>query len=270
MSGVRWATDSELLNIWMGEKGLVIGRGENPDYVRYDDIASFRGRKIGCNRSYRVYDDLDALVWLDHSFFRKHCTDIRRLKCHLFTVNTSINENIPLKVLRKGPSRPACTGSFDQGFWTKNLTGFVALNIALALGLDPIWLHGFLGNYKREHFINMISQFAVIADWCNDNGRTVYVADEDSALTEFFKHRRLPAPRAAHKKKGVMPYGMGQGRTGVDPVRLGDELRGRPDSDDRGVQDTHKSIDIGGDTAGSDSGDDQGLQESEQAVQGES
>jgi hypothetical protein len=177
----------------------------------------------------------------------------------LFTVNSSIGDNIPLVVLRKNLSRLTCSGSFDQGFWTKNLTGFLALNVALVLGLNPIWLHGFIANYKRDHFVKRIDQFGIIADWCEINGRTVYIADENSVLRKFFKHRRLPVPKAARTKKGVMPYGMGQGRTGVDPVRLGDELRRGPDIDSGGLQDTDKPVDTGGDATGSNPSDNQGL-----------
>ena len=256
---IKWATDAELFNIWKNHKGIIIGRGENPAYIHDKNVATFKGKKFGCNGAYKVYDDLDALIWLDHSFYQKNCIELRKLKYLLFTVNSSIGDNIPLKVLRKNLSRLGCSSSFDQGFWTKNLTGFLALNVALVLGLNPVWLHGFIANYKRDHFIKRVDQFSVIADWCKTNGRTVYVADENSVLSKFFKYRRLPVPKAARTKKGVMPYGMGQGRTGIDSVRLGDELWGRPDIDSGGLQNTDKPIDVSGNAAGSDPGDNTGL-----------
>ena len=58
------ATDEQFKGIYEGKSGLVIGRGNEPDYKPDPALDRFSGVKIGCNSAYRA-TDLDALVWMD-------------------------------------------------------------------------------------------------------------------------------------------------------------------------------------------------------------
>ena len=209
----RWATDAEFKNIWHKRPGVVIGRGPNDDYKRFQAVAQFAGKRIGCNTAFRAYLNLDAIVWMDYEIFRDHKEEMRHLKCYKFAVNPVTYRTYGIDIIGLKAMRPErCSDSIESGFYPCNLTGYVGTNLALIMGLDPVWLHGFDSNYKDPMMRKRVDQFAYIADWCRQNDRHVYIATEGSYLERFFEHKKLPGSgekRLRARKKGVNCDDMG-------------------------------------------------------------
>lgn len=236
MRNIKYATDREYKNRWFGQTGLVLGRGSGNEYERNSFLDGFRGKVIGCNEAYKVRG-CDAIVYMDEDVFFRN----REMYGHLAGQGTTIfgvNPIYPLYgvpvegLLARTPER--CSTGFDQGFYPCNLSGYVALNVALIMGLNPVWLSGFdperARMSERDKMIDRSTRFGMIADWCHKENRQVYCADPKSMLAMFFTCKEIPiegtGPGSAqetqpssgkksgdrrlvikHHKKGGMPKG---------------------------------------------------------------
>lgn len=198
------ASDDTFKNIWLDQKGIVIGRGNNIDYIEDKALDNFNGKKIGCNSAYRT-TKLDVLVWMDSSFYGQYEKEMVSLvdgllkDTILFAVNPIYYIHKDLKVYALEARQPErCSESFDFGFYPCELSGYIALNIAILMGLNPIWLYGFLPN---EKLTERNLKFKYIADWCLKNDRKVYVADEESSMRMFFDYKPLILTSTRKRKR---------------------------------------------------------------------
>lgn len=197
---VIWATDERFKNIYTGQKGLVIGRGKLKEYERDKALDNFSGKKIGCNTAYKT-TELDALIWLDLPFFPNHYDEIRNLNCLKFAVNPFHYFHHGVEIFGLRATRPErCSESFDSGFYPCELSGYIALNMALLFGLDPIWLYGFSSDMANQGIIRS-DKFIYIADWAKKHDRKIYLTDKESYLKKFFPYKALPRVKKTKKKK---------------------------------------------------------------------
>lgn len=207
-NGVEFASDGMFKNRWAGEKGLVIGRGVNPEYEKNIVLDDFKGKKIGCNTAFNSCH-CDAIVYMEEKVFFNNKDRYRELVkegLFLFGVNV-IYPVYGVELYNLEARKPEkCSESFDQGFYPCNLSGYIALNVALLMGLDPIYLFGFNPEQaqpeNRDRVIERSLKFRLIDEWCQKNNRKVYCTDKDSLLTMFFSYKPLPLKRN-NKRKGV-------------------------------------------------------------------
>jgi len=200
-----WAIDPLFKNKYTNVPGIVIGRGIN-EYARNESLDSFKGKKIGCNEAYKV-TDLDILLWLDSSFYGNHEKEIlfykesTLKKTILFAMNPLYYIHKDLSVYGLEARRPEkCSESFDSGFYPCELSGFLALNVALIMGINPIWLYGFTPDEKISE---RSFKFKYISDWCKQNNRQVFLYDENSLLSMFFNYKSFPLTLKKKKKKEI-------------------------------------------------------------------
>lgn len=185
------ATDDKFKGIFKGKPGLIIGRGDNDDYQVDHLFEQFSGIKIGCNSAYKV-SKLDALIWIDSLFFVKYWQEIDNLDCLKFAVNPSVYNTVGVEInelLVSGVE--GCSESFDKGFYPCELSGYIALNMALIMGLNPIWLHGFTSDMKDQYGTVRADKFKLLADWANDNDKQIYLPREDGYLRKFFDYKEI-------------------------------------------------------------------------------
>jgi hypothetical protein len=194
----NWATDKEFKDFFIKRKGLIIGRGQNDDYQIQSALNRFHGIKIGCNRAY-VSCKIDILIWMDPAFFEKNWHEIKELDCLKFALNPVHYDHHGITDIRgiKANHPGRCSLNIDSGFYPCNLSGYVALNLALIIGLNPIWLYGFCPN--TDIVRQRSESFKMLADWANKNRRQIYIADEESYLRKFFEYKKIPL--RANKRK---------------------------------------------------------------------
>jgi len=189
LSDPIWATDLEFRDRYAGHRGIIIGRGLY-GYQRNTDLDKFTGVKIGCNHAYRV-TSLDALVWMDPKFFEANWREISRVDCHKFAINPIHYSYHGVTIYGLEAIRPEkCALFLRDGFYPCNLSGYIALNLALIFGLNPVWLYGFSPN--TDVLQKRSESFKLIGDWVKDNNREVYITDKGSYLTKFFPYQVLP------------------------------------------------------------------------------
>ncbi len=211
MKNIKYATDREYKNKWFGQAGLVMGRGPGDKYERDPLLDGFQGKVIGCNEAYKIRK-CDAIVYMDEEVFFKN-RDMYGYLAGQGTIIFGVNPIYPLYgvpvegLLARTPER--CSTGFDQGFYPCNLSGYVALNVALLMGLNPIWLSGFdperarIG--ERDKMIDRSMRFGMIADWCHKENRQVHCADSGSMLAMFFPYKGIPLIGGNGKLEDVPP-----------------------------------------------------------------
>jgi len=185
-----WAPDSLFKDKWLGQKGLVLGRGMGPEYKRNKRLDTFDGKIIGCNTAFKT-TKCDAVFWMETKVFNDNRHELKKIQ-EDGTILFAVNPHYPLygmEVWGIEARKPArCSERFDYGFYPCQLSGYVALNIALIMGLNPVYLYGFLGYKDNEEMYKRNLNFKYIADWCEKNDRKVYVTDRRSQLIMFFEY----------------------------------------------------------------------------------
>ena len=185
------ATDEQFKNIYQGRQGLIIGRGAGSEYEHDPIFDKFNGIKIGCNSAYTVAD-LDVLVWMDSLFFVTHWQEIKQLKCLKFAPNPDVYNTYGVDVYELRVNMPErCSVSFDSGFYPCELSGYLALNIALLFGLNPIWLHGFTSEMNDNYGNKRADKFQYLANWAKQNNREIYLANKEGYVTKFFIYKQI-------------------------------------------------------------------------------
>ena len=186
------ATDERFKNIYQDQPGLIIGRGDNENYQPNPLFETFKGIKIGCNTAYSI-TKLDYLIWMDPPFFVEHCHEIKQLDCLKFAVNphTYPHHDIDIYELRVSGIE-GCSESFNKGFYPCELSGYLALNISLIMGLNPIWVHGFTSDMKDQYGTIRSDKFNYLFEWAKKNNRKIYLTQEQSYLRKFFDYSPLP------------------------------------------------------------------------------
>lgn len=211
---VNWATDKKFLNVWQNEPGLIIGSGPNQ---RYEDhlpqkkmLSFFPGKIIGCNETFCVLDpgNIDLIIWIDDVVWtRPKCQPIIvKHECLKMCVDPFDWKGDYLEMditgLKANPPSRFST-SFDSGFYPCNQTGYLALNVALLMGLDPVWLYGF-DAWKHPYFNKAVQNYPMAKDWIKENNKKIYIADKDSFLCTMFEYKPLPDDGKGDDEEGIV------------------------------------------------------------------
>lgn len=200
-TSTNWATDKDFKNKFSGQNGLVIGRGQGKEYLRNEKLDAFNGIKIGCNSAYKT-TSIDALVWMDPHFFEMHWMEIAQIQCLKFAVEPLHYDHHFVDIIgihSKQPER--CTESFESGFYPCNLSGYLALNIALLFGLNPIWLYGF--DPDTESLKKRSESFNLIAGWADKSNVQIFTMNKNSYLNKFFSYKEFPIKQSSLKRRGL-------------------------------------------------------------------
>lgn len=191
---IEWATDDKFKNIWIGQEGLIIGRGAGQDYARKKALDAFDGKVIGCNTAFNARF-CDAIVLMDEKVFLNNKEAYRKLAnqgSYIFVVNP-IYPLYGVKIIGLEARKPErCSNSFDTGFYPCRLTGYVAVNIAILTGLNPIYLYGFTPSKAEDKKVAERSfDFDPIADYCYKNGVKIYTVNRDPIMELYFEYKSL-------------------------------------------------------------------------------
>jgi len=146
---------------WNGERCFIIGGGAS---LRGFDFERLRGqgRVIAVNRAFEFAPFADAMVSMDNRFYnwimrdqmpgiRERYANFRGLKIWLDLLNYQYGPEVHYV---KGLARFGVSRSLRPGIYHSNNSGFCGLQIALALGANPIYLLGFdmmTGNASHFH-----------------------------------------------------------------------------------------------------------------------
>lgn len=186
-----WAPDALFKDKWLNKKGLILGRGTKQSYTRNKYLDKFDGKIIGCNTAYKK-TKCDIIFWMDEGIFLKNRKELKEQQQKNETILMAVNPFYHLYGIEiwgieaRKPKR--CSERFDLGFYPCNLSGYIALNIGLIMGLNPIYLNGFSGYPDDSDMFKRILNFKYIADWCEKNNRKVYITDKKSQLSMFFDY----------------------------------------------------------------------------------
>lgn len=193
----RFATDNEFLNCWKGQPGLIIGSGESQDYKpKNPDLSKFPGKIIGCNEACTVYDRLDLIIWIDNIVIYASGQQMKAFDCLKMCVNPSdpwdyLGQDI-IALTANPPKK--FSPSFEHGFYPCDSTGYLAYNVALLMGLNPIWLYGFHG-WKHPYF-EKNAHFSMGKGWLNNRGKRIYCGEKTSYLCSgndpVFPYKPIP------------------------------------------------------------------------------
>ncbi len=194
-------TDVDFYDLWRGQSCLIIGSGKTHDYFPFDPaLNSFAGKIIGCNAAFNVGYRADMIMFIDKNVIDQCGDAMAGVDCLKFSIACDPPASWDLRgneihwLLARQPER--FSHSFDSGLYPADLTGFLALNTALLMGCKQVWLYGF---HSCEHqYSSKTDRFRWAAQWAEQNGREIYVADEDSCLcrgnTPIFEYKPLPIP----------------------------------------------------------------------------
>lgn len=198
------ATDTQFKNIFHGSKGLIIGRGDSQNYQSVKEFDLFPGIKLGCNHAYRV-TQLNALIWLDPPFFGENWQEISQLDCFKFAVNPDVYNTVGVEINELRVSGvEGCSESFDKGFYPCELSGYLALNVALIMGLNPIWLHGFTSDMKDQYQNVRADKFRFISDWAKIHNKQIYLAHKEGYLRKFFEFKAIPQSKKSTTRTAIL------------------------------------------------------------------
>lgn len=187
---ITYATDYRFQNKYKGQKCLIIGGKyrsyqEGNEYVRCKTLDKWRHFVIACNSGYKTRK-VDCLCWIDISFSSKYQEELRKLDCLKFVAHPTIWEELD--------SIPNCYGvtcgnpqyfsrSFDGGIFPHGQSGIFAINVAIALGFEEIYLTGFYPEgYQKKAIAENYRLFDLFK---------VYVTDYGSHLMHYFKYKPL-------------------------------------------------------------------------------
>jgi len=204
----RVVNDADFYDLWHGQQCLIIGSGKTKDYLPFNpELNSFQGKIIGCNSAFSVGYRTDMIMFIDEKVIEKYGGDMAAIDCFKLSIACDpparracdppapwdLHGNDIRWLLARQPER--FSRSFDSGLYPADLTGYLALNTALLMGCNPVWLYGF-DSFEHQYSSKM-DRFNLAAQWANQNGIEIYVADKDSFFckkdTPIFEYKPLPA-----------------------------------------------------------------------------
>lgn len=128
-----------------GKPCAVIGSGFSASGVNFDMLKNMV--TIAVNHVIDSYPTADYLIFQDHRFLKKNKTDLKKYPGTMVVANSNpivkiSNEfsNI-VTFIPLSNNEPVAT-SITQGLYARKSTGLCALNLALVLGCNPIYLLG--------------------------------------------------------------------------------------------------------------------------------
>lgn len=196
---------------WKGKPCFIIGGGPSLDRI---DCSKLKGKRtIGINLAYQrvtptIIFSMDTrfLNWLDHDFYgaaaKAAFWNSPAYKVWLTTYTQSLPERIFIIKVYKNYSAGlrAFTWSMMEGIGHGNNSGYAALNLAVCLGANPIYLLGFdcqheegKSHWHKGHPVRQkesdvrgfIFFFSKIAPMLRAKGFQVINLNPNSALTCF-------------------------------------------------------------------------------------
>lgn len=187
----QWATDKMFKDIWQGEDGLIIGggyRNRKREYQRDEKLDAFQGKVFGCNSAFKVRK-IDVLVWIDTATYRNFNKEIAAFEGLKFAVNPRWPvRNLNFWAIKPGKV-PKCSESFEDGIAPRNLSGYVAINIALLMGIKRVFLTGF--NSADCNILKYTKNFIFFKEFAESNNREIYSCDPDGITNGFFPYMPL-------------------------------------------------------------------------------
>ncbi len=201
-------TDADFFDLWHGKQCLIIGSGRTKDYLPFNPaLNGFPGKIIGCNSAFTVGYRTDMIMFVDRSVIDQHGPAMAVVDCLKLSIACDppmpwdLHGNEIYWLLARQPER--FSRSFNSGLYPADLTGFLALNTALLMGCNPVWLYGF---YAEQHEYNSkMERFRWASQWAEQNGREIYVTDEDSLFCKganpVFEYKHLPLPEMAETEE---------------------------------------------------------------------
>ncbi len=207
---VKIANDQDFYNIWRGHPGVIIGSGIDGNYLPVNsDIAKFEGKIIGCSEACQYYH-VDLAIWVDalvQDEFKPFWEALSAQDCLKMSIAADPPGQFPthgndITWLRAQPPE-RFSPSFDLGFYPADSTGYLAFNVALLLGCNPLWLVGF-DSWKHPYFPKS-RYYTHAKKWLEQHGRSVYTADSDSFFCHgdnpIFEYKPLPLPNQAEEEE---------------------------------------------------------------------
>lgn len=201
----RVVTDIDFFDLWHGQPCLIIGSGKTKDYLPFNPaLNSFKGKIIGCNSAFSVGYRTDLIMFIDGGVIEKFGDAMAQVDCLKFSIacdpplGWNMRGNDIHWLLARHPGRFSV--SFDSGLYPADLSGYLALNTALLMGCNPVYIYGF-DSWAHEVF-HKAERFKWAADWAKKNKREIYVADESSFLCKggIFEYKQLPMPLSAKEE----------------------------------------------------------------------
>lgn len=187
---IPWATDKMYKGRYKGKKLLIIGggyRGTGPDreYQRFKILDRWHYYTMGCNSAYKVRS-LDILVWIDIRTSKKYHDELKRLSCLKFVSQPTIWEPVDIGFIGIRWRGKEFSMSFDEGLYPHNMSGYFAINIALVLGFEYIFLTGFTPHHPK---LQKRSQFyEEFAEYIKSTGQQIYVCDNKTIVRDYFPY----------------------------------------------------------------------------------
>jgi hypothetical protein len=198
-------TDTDFYDLWHGQPCLIIGSGKTGDYLPFNpDLNSFPGKIIGCNSAFSMGYRTDMIMFVDGGVLSQYGESMAQVDCFKLSITCDppatwdLHGNDIHWLLARQPER--FSRSFDSGLYPADLTGYLALNTALLMGCNPVWLYGF--DSAEHRYFAKIERFKWAADWARENKREIYIADGDSFLCKcgIFEYKQLPMPLSAKEE----------------------------------------------------------------------
>ena len=131
-------------NMLLDKPIAVIGSGFSGRELNWKNLKNIK--TLGINHIIELYHNLDFLIFQDHRFLRLNKYPLHKFKGRIFVANSNpaykkriinnIYPFIPLG-LHHEPSK-----LIEKGLYARKSTGLCALNLALVLGANPIYLIG--------------------------------------------------------------------------------------------------------------------------------
>lgn len=149
-SNVMPILDYKHINGALANKPIaVIGSGYSGREIEWKNLKNIY--TIGINHIIELYHDLDYLIFQDHRFLRKNKYPLGQFKGLIFVATSNpaakrygiknIRPFIPISMNAEVSER------IEKGLYARKSTGLCALNLALILGGNPIYMIG-LDNHK--------------------------------------------------------------------------------------------------------------------------
>lgn len=191
----KWATDREYKDMFWNQRCMIIGGGYRGDgsireYRRCEKLDAFDGKVIGCNSAYNTRA-LDILVFLDTSTYVNKEAEIKAFTGLKFVGAPKWNPDGFNFIAIKPAQQPMVSESFSDGIGPRHLSGYFAINLALLLGFNMIFLTGF--NSCDKSVVKRTKIFSCFRKWADEHERLIISTDADGITNDFFSYTPLEA-----------------------------------------------------------------------------
>lgn len=174
---------------WKGKRAFVVGGGPS---LRGFDFSRLRGERIiAINRAFEYLPFAEILFSMDFRFYSdiRMSREFQAFRGRKIWIDTKGFPYKGVEILKSGPC-DGMTAHFAQGIATGGNSGHAALNLALILGADPIYLLGF--DFRHA-----------------DDGRTHFhggygYADRPGKLEEYLERLEAAAPAIVASGRSVV------------------------------------------------------------------